>query len=73
MRWHADGRTNDGVLRHSANREAWKTFDHLYPDFSSDSKNVWLGLALDVFNHFGNMSISHNSWPVMLVPYNLPP
>jgi hypothetical protein len=22
---------------------------------------------------FGNMSFSHSTWPVMLVPYNLPP
>jgi hypothetical protein len=25
------------------------------------------------FNPFGNMSSSHSTWPVMLVPYNLPP
>jgi len=25
------------------------------------------------FNPFGNMSSSHSTWPVMLVPYNLSP
>jgi len=25
--WHAQGRTKDGVLRHSADGKAWKTFD----------------------------------------------
>jgi hypothetical protein len=73
MRWHAEGRTNDGVLRHPADGEAWKAFDNLYPDFSADSRNVRLGLMLDGFNPFGNMSTSHSTWPVMLVPYNLPP
>jgi Zn ribbon nucleic-acid-binding protein len=73
MRWHADGRTNDRVLRHPADVEAWKSFDNLYLDFSSNSRNVWLGLTLDVFNPFGNMSTSHSTWPIMLVPYNLSP
>jgi hypothetical protein len=28
--------------------------------------------VLDDFNPFGNMSSSHSTWPIMLVPYNLP-
>jgi hypothetical protein len=40
MRWHAEGRTKDGVLRHPADGEAWKSFDNLHPDFSSESRNV---------------------------------
>jgi hypothetical protein len=58
MRWHADGRTNDSILRHSADGEAWKSFDNLHLDFSFDSKNVMFGLTLDGFNPFGNMSTS---------------
>jgi hypothetical protein len=73
MRWHAEGRTKDGVLRHPADRQAWKSFDNLHPDFSSDSRNIRLGLILDEFNPFGNMSTSHSTWPVMLVLYNLLP
>jgi hypothetical protein len=72
MRWHVEGRTKDGVLRHPANGEAWKSFDLLHPEFSVDSRNVRLGLTSDGFNPFRNMSTSHNTWPVMLVPYNLP-
>jgi hypothetical protein len=73
MRWHAEGRTRDGVLRHPADDEAWRSFDILHPDFMADSRNVRLGLTSDGFNTFGNMSTSHSTWPVMLVPYNLPP
>jgi hypothetical protein len=73
MRWHAEGRIKDGVLRHPADGQAWKSFDNLYPDFSSDSRNVRLGLMSDGFNPFGNMSTSYSTWPIMLVPYNLPP
>ena len=32
-----------------------------------------LGLASDGFNPFGNMSTSYSMWPVVLMPYNLPP
>jgi hypothetical protein len=73
MRWHAESCAKDNVLRHPVNGEAWKSFDNLYPNFSSDSRNVRLSLASDRFNPFSNMSTSHNIWLVMLVPYNLPP
>jgi len=71
MKWHAQGCRKDDVLRHLANGEAWKAFDSRYPDFASDPWNVRLGLVSDGFNPFGNMSSSHSTWPVMLVPYNL--
>jgi hypothetical protein len=73
MRWHAEGRTRDGVLRHLVDGEAWRSFDILHLDFIADNRNVRLGLTADGFNLFGNMGISHSIWSVMLVPYNLPP
>jgi hypothetical protein len=73
MRWHVEGRTKDDVLRHPADGEAWKSFDLLHPKFSADSRNIRLGLTSNGFNPFGNMSTSHSTWPVLLVPYNLPP
>ena len=73
MKWHAKGCTNNEIIRHTADSLAWKTFDNHYVDFSSDPRNVRLGLAADGFNPFGNMSTSHSTWPVVLIPYNLPP
>ena len=32
-----------------------------------------LGLTVDGFNPFGNMSTTYSTWPVSLIPYNLPP
>jgi hypothetical protein len=61
MRWHADGRTRDGVLRHQADGEAWRSFNILHPDFMEDSRNVRLGLTAARFNPFGNMSTSHST------------
>ena len=46
--------------------------DTQFPWFSQDPGNVRLGLSTDGFNPFGTMSISY-MWPVVLVPYNMPP
>ncbi|XP_058093511.1 uncharacterized protein LOC131239697 [Magnolia sinica] len=61
MKWHYECRTEDGMLRHPADSPAWKTFDHYHPTFSSDSRNVRLGLAADGFNPFKTMSIAHST------------
>ncbi|KAI9168954.1 hypothetical protein LWI28_004439 [Acer negundo] len=42
-------------------------------NIASDSRNVRLGLAADGFNPFRTMSTAHNTWHVVLIPYNLPP
>ena len=36
MRWHEEGRTKDGLLRHPADSEAWKKLNSLDLGFSSD-------------------------------------
>ncbi|XP_021302503.1 uncharacterized protein LOC110430009 isoform X3 [Sorghum bicolor] len=73
MRWHDDGRTKEEKLRHPADGDAWKDFNDRNPDFAEDPRNIRLGLASDGFNPFGNKNLKHSTWPVMLVPYNLPP
>ncbi|XP_040957738.1 uncharacterized protein [Gossypium hirsutum] len=73
MTWHHDGRTDDGKMRHPVDSLAWKSFDNKYPSFASDPRSVRLGLASDGFNPFKIMSTAYSTWPVVLVPYNLPP
>ncbi|XP_040362000.1 uncharacterized protein LOC112165422 [Rosa chinensis] len=73
MRWHGEERTDDGVFRHPADSLAWKDFDQKHTNFSGDIRNVRLGLASDGFNPFRFMNIVHSTWPIILVPYNLPP
>ena len=60
-------------MRHLVDSLAWKNFDKVHPSFAQKSRNVRLGLASDGFNPFGNMLISYSMWPVVLIPYNLPP
>ncbi|XP_004488370.1 uncharacterized protein [Cicer arietinum] len=72
-RWHHESRLNDGSLRHLADSLSWKNFDARYPTFSLDPRNVRFRVASDGFNPFKTMSITHSTWPVILIPYNLPP
>ncbi|VVA32238.1 PREDICTED: transposase [Prunus dulcis] len=74
MRWHFDKRVDEyGVMRHPADSIAWKEFDRMYPEFAQEPRNIRLGLATDGFNPFGSMSTSYSMWPLVVVPYNLPP
>ncbi|KAM2327827.1 hypothetical protein ACFXTH_014358 [Malus domestica] len=73
MRWHSKDRVKDGVLRHPADSEQWKSFDQIHESLGIEPRNVRLGLATDGFNSFGKMNLRHSTWLVLLFPYNLPP
>ena len=73
IKWHANGHVNDRLIRHPANFEAWKSFDSKYIEFLSKPRNVRLGLVIDRFNPYGNMSSTHSTWLSILISYNLPP
>ena len=46
MRWHKEKRVDDNVIRHPADREAWKKFDQTFLEFTANPQNVRLRLAL---------------------------
>ncbi|XP_028122986.1 uncharacterized protein LOC114320089 [Camellia sinensis] len=73
MKWFKEKRLDDSVLSHPADSDEWKKFDTHHPKFALEPRNVRLGLATDGFNPFGNMNNSYSLWPVVLIPYNLPP
>lgn len=73
MRWHDEKRTKDGLLRHPADSPNWKNIDAEHPEFGDDSRNVRLALATDGFNPHRSLNCSHSTWPILLIPYNLPP
>ncbi|XP_074282878.1 uncharacterized protein LOC141607428 [Silene latifolia] len=73
MRWHHESRVKDGKLRHPADGLAWQEFDSRYPQFASDPRNVRLALATDGFNPYRLMNTTYSTWPIVLIPYNLPP
>jgi hypothetical protein len=73
MRWHMEQLPSDGRMRHPADSPAWKHVDEKYKWFSKDPRNVRLALASDGFNPFGMISTTYTVWPVIIIPYNLPP
>jgi hypothetical protein len=73
MTWHQSHDAVDGVMVHPSDGEAWKHFNSVYPHFSTESRNVRLGLCIDGFNPFGSFAAPYSCWPVILTVYNLPP
>lgn len=73
MRWHKEKLVQDGKMRHPADSLAWKHVDEQYKEFALDPCNVRLALASDGFNPFGMLNVTYTTWPVILIPYNLPP
>lgn len=73
MKWHVEKQIDDGVMRHQSDSRAWKVFGEKNPSLAGDERNVRLGLITNGFNPFGNMSVAHSTWPIVVVPYNLPP
>jgi len=71
MLWHHRDKVEDGILRRLANAKARKVFDEQNPHFISDPRNVRLRLSSDGFNPFCVMTITHNTWLVSLIRYNL--
>ncbi|XP_031127589.1 uncharacterized protein LOC116029686 [Ipomoea triloba] len=73
LQWHAEGRKNDGKLRHPADSLQWRNIDRAFPKFGNENRNLRLGLCTGGMNSHGNINSRHNTWPVLLVAYNLPP
>ncbi|XP_021758007.1 uncharacterized protein LOC110723041 isoform X1 [Chenopodium quinoa] len=73
MTWHHGKKKKDGTMRHPVDGLAWESFDKEFPNFASDPRNVRLGLASDGFQPFANSKTPYSIWPVVLIPYNLPP
>lgn len=73
MRWLGERICVAGSLSHPADGEAFQHFDRTFPGFARDCRNVRLGVATDGFNPFGTMGTLHSTWPVVVMPYNLPP
>nr|ABA91406.1 transposon protein, putative, CACTA, En/Spm sub-class [Oryza sativa Japonica Group] len=73
LRWHAEERQQDGILRHPADGSQWRNIDRKFKEFGKDARNIRFGLSTDGMNPFGEMSSGHSTWPVTMCIYNLPP
>nr|AAP12940.1 transposon protein, putative, CACTA, En/Spm sub-class [Oryza sativa Japonica Group]ABF96438.1 transposon protein, putative, CACTA, En/Spm sub-class [Oryza sativa Japonica Group] len=73
MRWHAEERQQDEMLRHPADDSQWRNINRKFKDFGKDARNIRFGLSTDGMNPFGEMSNGYSTWPVTMCIYNLPP
>ena len=84
MRWHTDRKklkeddTNpdpekEEMLRHPSDASRWTALDLEYPEFEKDPRNLRLGVSADGLNPFSGQISTHNTWPVFVWMYNLPP
>ena len=72
-KWHANQKKEGINVECVPKSKAWKHIESLDANFTHEHRNIRLGMALDGVNPFGNQSLSHSTWPVLLVNYNLPP
>jgi hypothetical protein len=74
MTWHADRPDrDDGKLRHPSDARQWKTFDANLEEFCNEACNIRFALSADGMSPFNEIISTHNTWPVILTIYNLPP
>jgi hypothetical protein len=73
LRWHKEDRKVDNMSRHPADGSQWRTIDKEFPKFVDDVRNLRFALSMDDMIPFMEQSSSHNTWPVTLCIYNLPP
>lgn len=71
--WHDRAEVSVEYMRHPIDSPQWQNMKLKWPEFAKESRNVWLGISTDGFNPRGIQSASYSCWPVILVPYNLPP
>ena len=60
-------------MSHPSHGNEWGSFNQKHKIFAADPRNIRLGLSLDGFNPFGHQSATYSMWPVLVIPYNMPP
>ncbi len=72
MTWHVSNKSGDRLVQHATNSMQWQFIDEKWPNFAQESRNIHLGLAIDVINMFAKKCSTWNTWPMVLLNYNLP-
>ncbi len=67
MTWHKNGANVDGLIKSVAYSTTWKHISTTWPNFVDNPFNIRLGLALDEANPFGDLSIRHSTWSMVLL------
>ena len=73
MTWHGRAKSGPTVMRHPCDTSQWRAADSFDQTFAAEPRNVTLGIATDGFNPHVSLANRYSCWPVIVVPYNLPP
>lgn len=73
MTWHSRASSDPNLMRHPIDSIVWQAANVNHREFAAEVRNVRLGISTDGFNPHGALSTNQSIWPVILVPYNLPP
>ena len=77
MRWHTEGKKSrdedEPKVRNLLNGSQWRAFNIVYGFSTEDPRNIVLGASTNGMNPFGNQNTNHNTWPIFVWTYNLPP
>ena len=60
-------------MSHPTHGIDWESFNQKHEKFAIDPRNIRLGLASDGFTPFGHQSATYSMWPMLVIPYNIPP
>ena len=66
----ADGKL---MMVHTSEGEAWKRFDALHKEKTTDPRHPRVAFSTDGFSEFGQMATPYSCWPVFVIPLNPPP
>ena len=65
--WHIRSRSKDeDLMCHLVDGKELIEFDEKHPNFERESRNMRLGLTIDGFNPFDNISLSYSICPVVM-------
>jgi hypothetical protein len=73
MTWHRENMSCDGKMRGPYDSPQWQHVKDTHVEFSSDSRNIHLGLCADGVNPYSQKRSTHSLCPVFLLNYNIPP
>jgi hypothetical protein len=58
---------------HQSDGEAWKALENFDGDFTTNARNVRIGLVTNDFSLFSTNAATYSCWSVFTISYNLPP
>lgn len=73
MDHHAQGRSQDGVMRMVADSKYWKEIEVKWPHLRNEPSNARISISMDGVNPFGDLRKTCYVWPMLITNNNIPP